>query len=869
MLLRLVAGACLLLLVDDLNAQSLSLHECVTCSLYTPLIEHAVSHGEPRALELLRSEIEKQELSQEQKLHLVQYIANAEEQIVSSTSLRVPPYEFLAQTTDNSEEEKFLSKSVNSFVRGKQTSPVDREEADAGLAETIAAEADENFATDAVNAVVRQDEGGVPVAEESVVQFSQDDVEEAYRAAGYSLDGAAPAFTGLSDTGDAFLVDSDVASVDIEAAYRAAGYTLDTDATDLFSEPLIIDAEPTEGVSQFPLPAGAEQHFSKTYLRVRTRYLTYFFFDGMTATALGLKEGSNPSQFSSDSVKTAEFADQTLHMGQALLTFAAESSLLKKRGLDNSSSEAVIKALLSAFEELDAADAFPEIYGVSQPGFFLRDFIHNEKRRGVPTNWEISSDSKVMIEGGPRHQAAMSLDQTVSLFVGWWGVARYSTDATSRDTAKKQCDRVMNFLKDSLFFIKLPNGDSIPSNRGPEFRYAAGFLCKMAEATTGKDYYSSSSIDVTIKGDPIRFRDDNLGEFEIPGYKIPATMRVGLSHPLVVALKPAAVAVMTTPRIKVRFSDLFPGADTNVNLPCAHIEQAHPGGHTNMVACVHLTVQHSSGDLVATLPCAHMVKKHSNDTLPCAHMTAQHPGGHDGPTLPCAHLGKLHGSHTKKVGGIKVKVPCTHIGPQHPGGHTQTIPCVHLTQAHPGGHSAPCVHLTAAHPEGHKQYAPCVHPKAVHPAGDPINLPCAHFEQAHPSGHGFDLKALDIDVPLGEKVHPYTRHIVLQCFAFESQVNAVTEFVPIAMSSGHVWSALLRAQVMNDVPIGLLSAATKDALGAMPEARGPDNENTTPWTRSNRWERCTELEPSGDHPEVYNGLDYLGLEVLARLNGIN
>lgn len=857
---NILAAACLLIAIHTANAQSSPISSCVSCSIYSPLIEHALSRGESRALELLRAEIERDVLPDREKIHLIQYIEAAESQIVP---------EFDTHQQADSDEDEFSSEQVNASVRDTHQQPV----GPGGEVEMIDyPQKDEAFSTDGGNAIVRQNDSSVSTSHSTLGEIAGDliDINEAYRAAGYSLDESIgspfPEFGRVDAASDV----NDPIDISIENAYRRAGYSIDTrldNAAGPFTD-VVAEGEQLEN-TMFPLPDGAGQHFSTTYLRLRQRYLSYFFFDGMTATTLDLKAGADPTQLNLDSVKTAEFADQTLHMGQALITFAAESSILKQRGLNNSSSEDILRILLAAFQKLDDADELPSIYGVSKPGFFLRDFIHDGARRGVPANWDISSDSKVMVEGGPKHQAAMSLDQAVSLFVGWWGVSRYSSDAANRATAKRQCDRVITFLKDSLFFIKLPNGDSIPSNRGPEFRYAAGFLCRMAEATTGKSYYGSSSIDVTIKGDPIRFRDDNLGEFEIPGYKIPATMRVSLSHPLIVALKPAAVAVMTTPRIKVRFSDLFPGADSDVKLPCAHMEQAHPSGHTNMIPCVHLTVTHSGGDLVATLPCAHMVKKHASDKVACVHMTAQHPGGHDGPTLPCLHLGKLHGSHTKKVGPVKVKVPCTHIGPKHSGGHKQTIPCVHLKAKHPGGHKVPCVHLTAKHPAGHKQYVPCVHPTAVHPGGDPITLPCAHFEQAHPSGHGFDLKSLDIDVPLGEKVHPYTRHIVLQCFAFEPNIDGATEFVPIAISSGHVWSALLRAQVMQDVPIGLLSVATKDALAAMPIDRGPDNRNSKPWTRSNRWERCTDLEPSGDHPQIYNGLDYLGLEVMARLNGIN
>lgn len=886
-MVKIISGTvCCLLFFQYGFTQTVS--NCASCSYYIPLIHYAVQQGEPGALDLLQSEIKTKQIAEDQKRHLLKYIANAKRsidlQIPDEISLAArSPLNSLAETTVPADSLNHLPKvSLNQLnlpvFNGKPVAP----------SNTPVLAENHPFQAPNVNATIRQPDKNRQsnIETEAVDSFFDsegqgDDFEinRAYREAGYSLDEPFSSQADLSqpqNQHEAALNGEFTNNIDIEDAYRSAGYSLDKPAES--SVPPLSNTRESADTSidskeKYPLPVGAASLFSEKYLRIRQRYLMYFFFEGMTATTLKLKAGSDPKQISIDSVNTAEFADQTLHMGQALLTFSAESAILKQNGLDNSNSELIVKILLNAFQELDNADGLPEIYGVSKPGFFLRDFIHDGKRRGVPPDWEISSDSKVMLEGGPRHQAAMSLDQTVSLFVGWWAVAHYSSDADNRAQAQKQCDRVIRFLKDSLFFIKLPNGESIPSNRGPEFRYAAGFLCRIAEATTGQEYYGSSSIDVTIKGDPIRFRDNHLGEFEIPGYKIPATISVSLSHPLIVALKPAAIAVMTTPRIKIRFSDLFPGADPNVNLPCAHMVQAHPGGHTNMVACIHLTVKHSGGDLVATLPCAHMTKKHPNgDQVKCAHLTAKHQGGHKGPALPCAHIGKLHGSHTKKIGGIKVKVPCTHYGPKHPGGHTQTLPCTHLVSKHPNGHRVTCTHLTAKHPAGHKQYAPCIHPTAVHPAGDPVKLPCAHFEQAHPSGHGFDLTSLDIDVPLGEKMHPYTRHIVLQCFAFEPAVNGVTEFLPSAIASNHVWSALLRAQVLKDIPISLISTSVKNTINAMPENRGPDNQNIKPWTRSNRWERwerCTELEPSGDSPEIYNGLDYLGLVVLARLNGIN
>ncbi len=821
--------------------QTQSENICSVCTTYAAQIEEAMRRGDIHFLRLLADELARTDLSREQQAHLAQCIRELSSTVPESPGLRIK----------SGAMETGASVSVAdklAFAAIELTSQVGRNDpASAFNSSAELEEADDNDDLAAEpNAFVRPEHSGPKLETDAWKDPSGDTFSR----------------TEPQDTGDS--LDQ---QIDFEAMYKAAGYS--ADASSVSEHPDGDTAQPqANSNSKFALPPQAAQLFSKQYLRIRDRYLNGFFYEGLSATALNLNEQADPSQFDPAHVESVDFADQTLHMGQALLAFAGESAVLDKAGLDSSASEAVITRILAAFQELDDADGLPEIYGSSKDGFFLRDLVHDGLRRGVPDGWKIKSDSQSLIDGGPKHQPAMSIDQTASLFVGWWAVARYSNSASNRNIAQAQCDRVINFLRDSLFFIKLPNGDHIPTHRGPEFRYAAGFMCRMAEATTGKSYFDSSSIDITIKGDPIRFRDDNLGEFEIPGFTIPATVRVGITHPLIVALTPAAVAVMTTPRIKIPFSDLFPGNTTDINLPCAHMVQAHPGGHDNTIPCVHLTVAHPDGDLVGTLPCAHMVQVHPDgDKVPCAHMTAKHPSGHD-VTLPCLHIGKLHGSHKKKVGGITVKVPCTHIGPKHSGGHKQNTPCLHLKPKH-DGHMVSCVHLTAEHPAGHKQYVPCVHPTALHPGGDTINLPCAHFEQAHPSGHGFDLRSLDIDIPLGDKMHPYTRHIVLQCFAFEPSISGVAEFVPAAQSSNHVWSLLLRNLVCGDIPVGSIAPLAKAAIADMPEARGPDNRNSKPWARSNRWERCTDLDPSGDGIEVYNGLDYLSLEVLARLNDIN
>ena len=814
---------------------------CQSCLRYEPLITAAIQRGEIGAIKGFRSEIESRPMEDVDKAHLLAYLQLAEQAIVGNASS--------ITTQPSGTTTRFVS-TLDSDERATNS---DRK--------TAIAAPKPSGTSKPSNASFRKNAGSPSQAVSDPQPKSNSptptiprDLLQAYRDAGYTID------QRFNESANAAPITAQPIPQQIPKelrdAYEKAGYTLSVPANPQPTKPLFTPfADPvTPSSSLYPLPNEASSLF--------------FFFEGMTSTCLVMKPGTDPNNLSVDTVQTAEFADQTLHMGQALVTFAIESSILKKNNLDNSGSEAVLKSILAAFNELDAADT--DFYGASVPGFFIRDLIHNDKRRGVPGPWNITSDSKDTKEGGPIYKPAMSIDQTTSLFVGWWAVAKYSSDNDNVTKAKQQCESVMQFLADSLFFIKLPNGDGIPTARGPEFRYAAGFICRMADAITGRDYYSSSDVDVTIKGDPIRFRDDNLGEFEIPGYKIPAKMPVKISHPAILGLTPVALVGMTAPpRIKIRFTDLFNGANPSTIIPCMHLVKEHPDGHTNMFPCVHLTVTHSDGDLVSTLPCAHMVPEHSGGhSIPCVHMTAAHPGGHDGPTLPCAHIVKLHGSHRVSTPLGSVNVPCTHFGPEHPGGHTQTIPCVHLVPEHPAGHSVPCLHMTAEHPSGHAVYSPCIHPTAVHPAGDPVKLPCLHIGAEHPGGDTIDLASLDIDVPLGEKIHSYSRHIMLQCLAFDSGVRADIEMLPVAQSSQHLWSALLREAVFGDVSNDELKSWTKVELDSLPSDLFPTSKSPKPWAKTNRWERCTDLEPNPNALEAYNGLDYLSLELLAKANGL-
>ncbi len=111
----------------------------------------------------------------------------------------------------------------------------------------------------------------------------------------------------------------------------------------------------------FQLSPNQAAKFSPKYLKIRQRYLQKFFWQGMSAEFV---EGEGDSTH-------VKFADQTIYMGFAMLTFAGECRILSDAGLDTTQSERVLAQLLSGFEELDGA-AEEKLYGTSQAGFFVK-----------------------------------------------------------------------------------------------------------------------------------------------------------------------------------------------------------------------------------------------------------------------------------------------------------------------------------------------------------------------------------------------------------------------------------------------------------------------------------------------------------------
>ena len=422
-------------------------------------------------------------------------------------------------------------------------------------------------------------------------------------------------------------------------------------------------------VTPYALPDSAKGLFSEKYLATRDQYLKKFLWGGETAQRFIVKDNK------------LVFGDQTLHMGFALVTFAGEARIIAKAGGDPKPSERVIRLVLDAFDRLDNA-AEQKLYKTSVPGFFLRDSL----RKGEAEDQGIGKAGYIFesdfgsafkpdgtVDGEKRSDPAMSLDQVVNLFMGFWAVSRWSTDSENVARAKDDATRVMDYLASKKFVIELPDGGSIPAKRGPDARAAAGFLCRMEEAITGRNRTAQARVGLgELATKPLRIRDDHLGEVTIPELKVPIDLPVALTHRIIMALKPVGIVALAMPEIKVRVSDLFPeGARViKANTPCMHLTVAHTEGH--MVPCVHPAVMHTGGD--------------PGPVLPCAHMVPAHPDGHP-ETLPCAHM-----------------------GPEHPGGDPKNVPCTHMTVAHKGGD---------------RTVLPCAHMTARDPGGDPVHLLCA------------------------------------------------------------------------------------------------------------------------------------------------
>jgi hypothetical protein len=231
----------------------------------------------------------------------------------------------------------------------------------------------------------------------------------------------------------------------VRAGPAAPGGTVNV-TSQRFEGGLIYKA-PSTGLLTVPydLPAAAQPLFSDNpaaYAAVRASLLRDFFYNGFIAERIESENGN----------RYITFADQTVRLGNALVEFSQEATILQHYGFDPSPSENIVKILLNAFDQLDR-DAETALYpGPERPGLFLRDYVGVEgaERQGVPASLIIKKSdflSGRAGQAGKTHQyvdPVMSQDQITFMMNGWWAVTHYSTDPQNVTHAIDQARRVIS-----------------------------------------------------------------------------------------------------------------------------------------------------------------------------------------------------------------------------------------------------------------------------------------------------------------------------------------------------------------------------------------------------------------------------------------
>jgi Ca2+-binding RTX toxin-like protein len=281
-----------------------------------------------------------------------------------------------------------------------------------------------------------------------------------------------------------------------------------------FDGGLIYDS-PRTGVLVVPyaLPAGAISLFSDNptaYEAQRVDFLKYFFYNGFIAERIAL-DGNQ------DDIK---FADQTYRMGEALVAYSQEATILQSSGFDPTPSNNIVAIILNAFDQLqnEAVSSLPGLGMSPTPGFFLRDYVANTKtgqelRQGIPATLDIplapqdgasvtravgmiNSDYGDVLSGAAPSMDVMSEDQLAQIMNGLWSVTRYCTDAGIIGKARQEANNIINYLM-SVHYQIIINGAPASTGNGTDMTVAAGYLSEMADVVTGNDYFSR--LDNSVK----------------------------------------------------------------------------------------------------------------------------------------------------------------------------------------------------------------------------------------------------------------------------------------------------------------------------------------------------------------------------------
>ena len=196
---------------------------------------------------------------------------------------------------------------------------------------------------------------------------------------------------------------------------------------------------------------------SAKYQTLRQRFFDDFFFDGLVA------EFVDPS-VAGGKVK---FADQTIYMGQALMSMATEAAILKAIEADASDSLQRIKSILDAVNQLDEAAEpyFGETSSLN--GFFLRDDVGGPQNPRLANRFaQCDSD----FQNQAAENASPSGDQIFGLLYGLSTVVHFAGDDGLTTQAREISSRLYDYARRNRFVLRLPNGDA--TRRGSDMRLA-------------------------------------------------------------------------------------------------------------------------------------------------------------------------------------------------------------------------------------------------------------------------------------------------------------------------------------------------------------------------------------------------------------
>ncbi len=544
-----------------------------------------------------------------------------------------------------------------------------------------------------------------------------------------------------------------------------------------------------------------------------------------------------------------KFLDQTFHMGFALLTLAGEARLLADAHRDTGPTEKLLHQVLLGFERCEGAAS--KVYKTSANGFFVRDSI-TTPWPGVKT---VESDNQ-----GQPGQADMSIDQLISLMMGWWAASHWSTDAANQTLARAQAGRAMRFLMDERFMIDRPGTSHPVGGGGDDARAAAGFLCHTGHEITGEDYYG---------GGKVRLMHDNrchtcggTGQVNIPDPNLECVGCRGTGHTKIVVGGGKCLACSGSGNVKIVTESDCPACRGTGEI---RIVVTDPFGNDHTLGKSKCALCGGDGKIGGKTSLGKCKICHGSGRLP----------SHTVDLGKCKLCG---GSGRMKATLPKMKCPAC-------GGSKELNLYVHVTHPIVLG-LLPTAFGALAQPRIG------LHKDKITIDGD--NRAAAKSYVRHmtlvllaldPSVSDSTLRSVALD-----SKHPWA--VILRAAKDNSVCHAchgkgqVTVFAPLTFHGGGISSSHVTFQAHNLGQCGVCHGTGRNPSPTLPRelvtdnianqliqlhhecpTEGPNAHAPLNWAVTNHWERCTDLN-RGNGNNRYNGLDFLSMEVLMRLAGL-